>query len=435
MNRRWSPGGNLPVRDRPVGAPSPHAPASPRGPGWGLQGCAARCAAFAVLVGCGSEPPKPAPTPSPPPAAAVEALDAGLGIEADPIAFEEAPLDQRIAAIERGMNALAPVAQQCWAAAATDDFRLAGDVRVAVSIPAEPGAKASATITSDSTGDAVLTRCLTAVVAEYAWARPLRGQDVELPFHFAAPAMQNVIDARFVAYRGQTGVEVGVLLDEISTGNPALSLVEARFSAGASNGPRELERAEVWVFLTPAVVTPMKHPPHAVAAGDVMLAPAGSAITVAGAQPARALIGVVPGGREGAVRAGALPGRRAAAHYRAPPPVFVAAATAKRYARTGGASTFAIEPPLANSMISVTFLELDAGVKVPLHTHAKETEALYVTAGGGTMTVGAVELPVTEHSVVQIPAGIAHGFVATQATRAIQVYVPAGPEQRFKKMK
>ncbi|HET9624096.1 MAG TPA: cupin domain-containing protein, partial [Kofleriaceae bacterium] len=69
---------------------------------------------------------------------------------------------------------------------------------------------------------------------------------------------------------------------------------------------------------------------------------------------------------------------------------------------------------------------------VPEHVHARESELLYILAGGGTMTVNGVALPVTPTSVVQIPAGARHAFTATSDVRAVQVYTPGGPEQRFK---
>ena len=64
--------------------------------------------------------------------------------------------------------------------------------------------------------------------------------------------------------------------------------------------------------------------------------------------------------------------------------------------------------------------------------HAGETELLYILAGGGTLNVGGVDLPVTPTTVVQIPKHTRHAFTATSAVRAVQIYTPAGPEQQFK---
>ena len=78
-------------------------------------------------------------------------------------------------------------------------------------------------------------------------------------------------------------------------------------------------------------------------------------------------------------------------------------------------------------------LQLPGGAKVPEHVHATETELLYVLAGSGTMTIAGTSLPVIATSVIQIPPNTKHAFVAAEAVRAVQIYTPAGPEQRFKR--
>jgi quercetin dioxygenase-like cupin family protein len=65
--------------------------------------------------------------------------------------------------------------------------------------------------------------------------------------------------------------------------------------------------------------------------------------------------------------------------------------------------------------------------------HASETELLYVLDGSGTMTIGGQPFAVTQTSVVQVPPNTKHAFAATTLVRALQLYTPAGPEQRFKK--
>ncbi len=387
------------------------------------------------LAACGGDRPRPV---DPAPVATEPDATDDTELEPDPAGRDEAPLEERIAAIERGMNELAPVASQCWAAGAADDFRLAGDVRLLVAIAATAKATTHAEVVADSTGDDVLTRCLVTVAQAYGWAPPLRGQQIELPFHFTAPAMQNVVDRRFVPRKAQAGITVGVLLDQLNTGNPAASLLEVAFAPRAVSGPRELERTELWTFAGPATVTAVGGAPRAVVAGEVMLALPGTRLTVAaGADAVDVMIALVPGGREGAARGGALPGPHASTAVRARPvqPVFVTAAKGKRYPRTGGATVMVIEPPLAKGVVSMSTLSIDAGAKVPAHVHARETEVLYVRGGSGTMTIGGVAVPVTADSVIQIPAGVEHAFTATSETHAVQLYTPAGPEQRFKTMK
>src|SRR5205085_4948658 len=108
---------------------------------------------------CGGERPRSIAAPAP----VAAAPDAGTGLEPEPGGRDEAPLDERIAAIERGMNELAPVANQCWAAGAADDFHLAGDVRLLVAIDAK--GKAHAEVVRDTTGDDVPLRCLVTVAS------------------------------------------------------------------------------------------------------------------------------------------------------------------------------------------------------------------------------------------------------------------------------
>jgi mannose-6-phosphate isomerase-like protein (cupin superfamily) len=86
----------------------------------------------------------------------------------------------------------------------------------------------------------------------------------------------------------------------------------------------------------------------------------------------------------------------------------------------------------ASKDVALSVLSLAAGGAVPEHTHAKETELLYVLSGTGSMVIDGVTLPVTPTTVVQIPKGTPHQATFTEATRAIQLYTPGGPEQRFK---
>ena len=54
-----------------------------------------------------------------------------------------------------------------------------------------------------------------------------------------------------------------------------------------------------------------------------------------------------------------------------------------------------------------------------------------VLEGTGTMT-SRPDVAVTPTSVIQIPPNTKHAFTASADVRAVQIYTPAGPEQRFK---
>lgn len=340
--------------------------------------------------------------------------------------------EERLAAIQLAMNELDEAAQGCWAAAATDRFDIEGDVAVTVDITASG---ATASIARDTTRNTKLTACLVQLLGAYRWAPPLHGQAIQLPFQFRAPAGQNVIDRRLVSAKQQGKIAVSVLLDESNTGNDAASLLEVAIAEGGTTGVRAAERAELWMFLGPADVSfghartggGTGRAGQTVAAGDMMFVPPGAVREVEGhkGQAARAVVVLVPGGREGVARAGALPARDHTVTTSKPalPKLLLA-----RDAKTYGPATIYLE----KAALSASLLRLGADAKVPEHVHAGETEVLYILDGSGTMTVDGVAVAITPTSVVQIPANTKHAFTATSAVRALQIYTPAGPEQRFK---
>jgi quercetin dioxygenase-like cupin family protein len=78
-------------------------------------------------------------------------------------------------------------------------------------------------------------------------------------------------------------------------------------------------------------------------------------------------------------------------------------------------------------------LEADPGAEVPRHLHPTSAEILYVVSGGGTLTVGAEQLPFGPDTAIHIPENQPHAaaFTGPDKTIMIQLYTPAGPEQRF----
>jgi len=339
----------------------------------------------------------------------------GTGTGTGPeIVGSEPGSDEQVAAIEKAMNDLAPAAHQCWAAAAVDDYQLAGTVKLLVDITAE--GKATANVQEDETRDDVLKKCLRIVAENYKWPKPARGSAVLLPFEFSAPNGQNLIDRKLVPEHDKGA---RVLIDARNTGNGAASVFE--LVTPVTDGllaPTASERAEIWVDLETFEATYL--PPKA------PRTPEGEK---------RFLIVAVPGGREDATRrAGVLPASPAQKGKGA---VIVPLSQTKEYKREGvGTVRILIEPAAKTGTegapLSLSMLDATAGAAIPEHVHDGSTEILYVVSGGGTMIVDGVSLEVTDSSVVQIPAGVKHSFTASAATRALQVYTPAGPEQRFK---
>ena len=382
------------------------------------------CAGLAGAVACG-HPREIGPSPQRDTAAGLaNALPAAVGDA------PEASEDERLAAIQKAMNELRGAAQECWAAAATERFDIDGELTFQIAIAA---GKAQATAVHDTARNARLATCVTQLLAAYPWAPPLRGQTIQLPFKFRAPDGQNTIDRALVAWNGQGSgqarVSVAVLLDENNTGNDAASMFELAIAAGASTGLRRADRAELWYFLGAGQVG-FAGARRAVASGDMMYAPKGAAREVAAAtEDLHAVVVVVPGGREGAARGGALPtpeatgaAAGAAAGAAGPVPVILPAAGAKSF----GPAT------IHDKTLAASLIALPANTKVAEHMHANETELWYMLAGAGTLTVNGVDLPIAPTSVVQIPKNAKHAFVVTTDCRALQIFTPAGPEQRFK---
>jgi quercetin dioxygenase-like cupin family protein len=340
--------------------------------------------------------------------------------------------EEKLAAIQKAMNELDEAAQLCWAAAATDRFDIDGELALLIDIPAPPAA-ATVTVMRDTARNTKLARCLVQLLSSYHWAPPLHGDAIQLPFRFKAPDGQSVIDRALVEWHAQSSVSVAVLLDENNTGNGAASMFEVAIVPRASTGMRVAERAELWLFRGEVEVKSVafsganaKSFSTRAPAGSMMYVPRGSAREVIAARPdMRAVVVMIPGGREGSARAGALPTAAATTGVALP---FVLES-----GKTFGPATIFLEPAVAKTApMAASMLELGADARVPEHVHAKETELLYVLEGSGTMTIAGQDIEVTPTSVIQIPPNTPHAFVATTTVRALQVYTPPGPEQRFK---
>jgi len=371
----------------------------------------------AFVVACG-HPTATTPTTTPPAGSAV-----AVTIDAAPPSQ-----DEQLAAIQKAMNELSPAAQACWAAVAVERFDIEGELGAQIEI----GSPTHARLVHDTTKSPKLAACVTNLLEHYPWAPPLAGQSIQLPFKFTAPEGQSVIDRRLVPFAGQGKVSVAVLLDENNSGNGAVSMFEVALAAGGTTGMRSASRAELWYFLGDAEVRAFgPKGKTSVHKGDMIYAPQGSAREVAAvASDVHAVVIVVPGGREGTARAGALPTPEVTSVRSAPAAPFVILnADAKAY----DMHRIFVEPAThPYAVLSAAEAELPAGLVIKEHAHVKETEVLYILDGEGTMTLGGVELAIGPTSVVQIPPNTKHAFTAKRTVRALQIYTPAGPEQRFK---
>jgi len=120
-----------------------------------------------------------------------------------------------------------------------------------------------------------------------------------------------------------------------------------------------------------------------------------------------------------------------------PPPVVRAADGSRHPIADKGFATLFYNAQNGSPDVSVGTLELVPGAAVPEHVHEASGEWLYVVRGEVELTtMGRTQL-VQAGSVVHLPKGQKHQAkvpsTAKESFFAVQLYSPAGPEQRFVK--
>ncbi|MES1208199.1 MAG: cupin domain-containing protein, partial [Pseudomonadota bacterium] len=90
--------------------------------------------------------------------------------------------------------------------------------------------------------------------------------------------------------------------------------------------------------------------------------------------------------------------------------------------------------PLDDGGFYMGKLEGEPGGQVPRNSHAASEEILFVTAGAGELTVGSEKIPFAAGEALFLPAGQPHSakFTGTDKTEMVQIFAPAGPEDRAK---
>ncbi|HJL14150.1 MAG TPA: cupin domain-containing protein [Sandaracinaceae bacterium LLY-WYZ-13_1] len=83
----------------------------------------------------------------------------------------------------------------------------------------------------------------------------------------------------------------------------------------------------------------------------------------------------------------------------------------------------------------LSVLEGDPDLVVPEHRHAEAAEILLVEDGSGVMQIGEQRYRVRPGAALYVPPGVLHAYEGDgeRGLRAIQVYSPSGPEQRFRR--
>jgi quercetin dioxygenase-like cupin family protein len=87
-----------------------------------------------------------------------------------------------------------------------------------------------------------------------------------------------------------------------------------------------------------------------------------------------------------------------------------------------------------NKAIYLGKLEAEPGTEVPRNSHPGSDEILFLAAGAGELTVGSEKFPIEAPEALYIPAGQPHAakFTGTDKAEMVQIFAPAGPEDRTK---
>lgn len=87
-----------------------------------------------------------------------------------------------------------------------------------------------------------------------------------------------------------------------------------------------------------------------------------------------------------------------------------------------------------SSAVSLSVLEASPGAEIPRHTHSGSAEILYILSGAGEIQIGSEKLAFGADQAIHLPENQPHAakFTGSEKAVVLQIYAPAGPEQRFK---
>ena len=130
---------------------------------------------------------------------------------------------------------------------------------------------------------------------------------------------------------------------------------------------------------------------------------------------------------------------RSSSGLKAPPgpkPVLATAEGATTIKIAGGKGVARIlleEKSTGSSAMALSVMEFDGGAELPRHAHTSASELLYVISGSGKVTVAGQTMSFGSDTAIYIPADQPHAAkMSGGSTLAVQIYAPAGPEQRFR---
>ena len=353
---------------------------------------------------------------------------------------------------------------RCFEKALADTLDVSGKIELAVDV-GENGRVTKAAPASDGVKSPVLLACLTESAATWTLAGIDPGSTVIVPLAFEGQAAQFSVKVKDAPDHGPPAppgkkkgtpaptppFSVKLLVDEATMRAQKAALTQLTIGPANRIAMHKHPGAEVLYVLKghARVLGPSGVGPEKLDEGMAILIPGGMphAIENMGRTSSAVLLDVfAPMGPERVYRDPKDPAGRAAFEVirdAAPSAPGGAKFTVSSAADADTLSVFAgkgkIKPLLepaktGNKSLYVGILEAEPGAEVPRNSHPGSAEILYVVSGEGNVTVGSEKIPFGAEEALHIPDGQPHAakFTGPEKTIMVQVFAPAGPEERYR---
>jgi quercetin dioxygenase-like cupin family protein len=351
---------------------------------------------------------------------------------------------------------------RCFEKALADTLDVSGKIELSVDI-GDGGRVTKATPASDGVKSPVLLACLTESAATWTLAGIDPGSTVIVPLAFEGQAAQFSIKVKDAPEHGPPApaskkagspapvppFSVKLLVDEATMRAQKVALTQLTIGPANRIAMHKHPGAEVLYVLKghARVLGPTGNGPEKLDEGMAILIPAGMphAIENMGRTSSAVLLDVfAPMGPERVYRDPKDPAGRAAFDVirGAPPPppagakfvVGTASESLSVFAGKGKIKPLLDPAKTGNKSLYVGLLEAEPGAEVPRNSHAGSAEILYVLSGAGDVTIGSEKIPFGAEEALHIPDGQPHAakFTGPEKTIMVQVFAPAGPEERYR---
>jgi quercetin dioxygenase-like cupin family protein len=353
---------------------------------------------------------------------------------------------------------------RCFERALADTLDVSGKIELAVDV-GDGGRVTKASPASDGVKSPVLLACLTESAATWTLVGIDPGSTVIVPLAFEGQAAQFSIKVKDAPDHGPPAppskkagaaapvppFSVKLLVDEATMRASKAALTQLTVGPANRIAMHKHPGAEVLYVLKghARVLGPSGNGPEKLDEGMAILIPAGMphAIENMGRTSSAVLLDIfAPMGPERVYRDPKDPAGRAAFEVIRGAPPAAPAGTKFVVGSMSDADTLSvfggkgkIKPLLepaktGNKSLYVGILEAEPGAEVPRNTHPGSAEILFVVSGSGEVTIGSEKIAFGADEALHIPDGQPHAakFTGPEKTIMVQVFAPAGPEERYR---